>query len=152
MYNFVKVVFAIEQLTFNDIIHNIVTNDYFTFIISATGLIGFCLTIKIERKLNNYKLIEQFNIEHKDYANAFRAHRKSIVEDNADISKFKYLIIEDLEKLRSKYKLIIGFNCHLYIYFLHRQLSREKGINKSKILNYLSKLSGILLNNKENSL
>lgn len=152
LYNFVKVVFAIEQLTFNDIIHNIVTNDYFALLGALIGFIGFYLTIKIDKRLNSYKLTEQFNTEHEAYSKIFKEYRISITEYNVNINKVKHDILEQLEKFVFKYNPIIGIKLKFHIYFLSKHLKKEKNINTSKICNYLTKLSGILLNNKENSL
>lgn len=144
--------FAIEQLTFNDIIHNIVTNDYFTFIGAIIGFISFYLTIKINKRLNSYKLIEQFNNEHEEYSKMFKEYRISITEYNVEINKIKHDILEQLEKFKYKYDPIIEFKLKFHIYLLSKHLKRKNSINKFKVCNYLTKLSGILSNNKENSL
>jgi hypothetical protein len=150
-------VIAIENITFDDIIHTIVVNDYLVFFGYIISFLGFILTIyvmiktkNIDKRLADYKLVEQFNIEREMYIKTFRAFKTSLTDDNADIYKIKYDIYEETEKFKSHYHSIIGKLDKINIFYLCRTLKKEKNIKTNDVCNYLTKLLALLSNKKEN--
>ncbi len=131
----------------------------FTALCGIITIIGFIITIvvffrtkSIERKLEEYKVIKEYNKIRGKLRRSFLEYRDAIQEDNAEIYKIKSNILDDLNAFNENYRITCKLRQKANIRLLIRHLQRSKRHNKNWICNQLSKISSYLYLEKEDVL
>ena len=145
------------QKIINDILNVLANNATVLGVCSAITIIGFLVTIYISiktknigRRINEIKTTYNYNNRREGFRKSFIEFRNVIVSEDAEITKIKGDILDELNALNENYRSEFKIVHRIRIYFLIVHLEKSARHNSNYICNELSKICGYLFQKKEN--
>ena len=127
------------------------TNEYILGFISLLSIIGFGITILVERRtatinqvLKHNELVTAYNKDRMAYANAFYGHHNTLLNSEHSVVQIND-VLRTLTEFKTKYNKLLTLKMKWQVWRLERQLMKENNrINYHKVSKQLTVLAGFL--------
>ena len=128
------------------------TNEYMLGFISLLSIIGFLITIVVERRtatidkiLKHNELAATYNRERMAFAKSFTGHHDSIIKDGDHSTELVDSILKTITELTTKYSTLLPIRTRFRIWLIERQLmKKDEVIDFHKLSKRLVLLSAYL--------
>lgn len=128
------------------------TNEYILGFISLLSIVGFIITIVVERRtatlnkvLKHNELVTAYNKDRLAYSKLFLGHHNSIVQDNDHSDALIDDILKGLTEFKVKYAKLLTIKMKWAVWELERQLMKKSDkVNFHSVAKRLTILSGFL--------
>lgn len=145
------------QKSINDLLYVLANDTMILGICNAIAIIGFIFTVfisirtkRINHRINEIRKTYGYNLRRSQFRESLTEFRNVIINDDADITKIKSNILDELNALNENYRSEFKLDQRIRIYLLIIHLEKSTKHDTNYICNELSKINGYLFLEKEN--